>query len=337
MTSRKTAHIGTLFSKIMIVARDPETGSYVDINFARAILACGQDPDFILGWYVTAFEENGTAYRYCLYTLFSDKRRRLLQLGMNPESYPGILPGFAHEAIFDRGPARGKKVALLLPRAIALATALTFPYTPQHKGGIEGTNGRIQKELYRALDINEEVKEAVEEECSGLSSGFYSIEKLNKGRQKRREKKDGAGYIRMELRTFEILLVECINKLNLKREKSILSHSRSDILTQVEGTRAELYKKKFDKQIEMDGPKRKGARDMQLMMLEVKPVAVKSLKATYKRRTFGAFAGDRSSEAIELVEYMKDWPKRKILGQLTPEEISKKGHPQILVTLPPYR
>jgi len=327
---------GKVFGRIMIYKKHPETGELVDIGCARVILACGQNPDIILGWYASALPENGQAYRFCLYNTFSDKKSRLRQLGLDPELFPGIVRGFAHCALFDKGPARGKKVALFVPSAISLAAALTFSGTPQHKGGIERTNRRVEDEVYRVLEIGESVKEAVEEETDALPAGRYTLTRLLRTLRKKEERKNGAGFIRMELRTFERLLVECINKLNLEREQGILAYSLDDLMSKSIGTRAELYEKKRQRIEEMDGPSRMNDRRMQHAMLEVTPAKVTSLKVCYGGREFGAYAGDNSEEAVRFVEYIENWKLRRRLGQLTPEEISDRGKPVIKVTMPPY-
>lgn len=325
-----------IFTRFMIYKIDPKTGQPVDINPPRVILARGDHPDILLGWHVTAFPEKGQAYRFCLYNLFSDKRSRLRQLGMKLEDYPGLVQGYAHLAVFDRGPARGKQVGLLAPGAVDLATALTLPGTPTHKGGVERANGRVAAAIDQAVGLTKEAFDEVESAVDGLPAGTYTFDRLIRRLAKRKEKTEGGGYIRVTLRTFERLLVLIIDKLNRQRPQHIRAFSHADILAEGTGTRAELYGSKFARLIELDGWDRIGAQAQRMRMLELKPRTVKSLTVEFDRRSFGAYAGESYEGACQLARYLAGWNERKRLGQLDPAEVSKNGKPRIAVTLPPY-
>ncbi|NUA30271.1 hypothetical protein [Cupriavidus basilensis] len=310
---------GVIIQRVRLVWHDPKTKASAPARHPTVVLARGGDPDIILGWHCTVCPERGDAYRYCLYNMFSDKRERLEKLGFDPAQMTGMVPGFAHEFVLDRGPGKSKRVIKYAVRTLLVDASLTLPGVPQQKPGVEGTNHRLKGLLDKLLGIDSlfdrllsalSVRETItlDKLKKMLPSGVDAIESMIQKRAARQRAKKRVGEIYMSPRAFERLLVVCINILNNRRLKSALARSSEAIANKLPPVPSELYKLKYAIAVK-SGAWSPLDDNLRLKLLTIYSDPVRDGKVTHDGCQYGIGAnlvGDYDTGAEELSEWLNN-------------------------------
>ncbi|MBB1632453.1 hypothetical protein [Cupriavidus sp. UME77] len=300
---------GTIPSHYMLVVEDDE-GNSRDVRKPTVVLASSGRPMVVVGWHVTAWPENGEAYRRCLWNVFSDKRERLLALGMDPDRGTGIFQGYGDEVETDRKP--GMRFSLWALDEARLNAELTLPWTPQQKGQVESTNGHIKRlldELVRwGLYLSEKFKGTYANEEAinkALPKGADAVAKMIRGRTLRRMAQRKAAMIRLTYRAFERLLVECINRWNTRTSRS---RSTAAVVNR-RRTPASIYRHAATKRVGAQAKNDRTARQMGLAVLQKFTQTVRNGHVLHKKCHYGIGAsrsGEFDAGAHELIQYLDE-------------------------------
>ncbi|SPC18353.1 hypothetical protein [Cupriavidus taiwanensis] len=185
---------------------------------------CRKSNAFV-GWLVSAGEESAQQYQHLLYNILTPKEERLLQLGLDPANYPGIVTGQFDQIIMDRGPGASHKMLDWTVDGIKIDVRLTRAAAPQDKGGIEGGIGRFKQQLradgtLRARGpMGELLHTRILNRLRALPAGIITLKSIQHAGLLKRSKRESKDLLLITPKAFEILLIEVINKLNLRRAK----------------------------------------------------------------------------------------------------------------------
>lgn len=313
---------GTLVGNVMLVLYDPETGLFRDVGKPTVVLAASAKPEVILGWSVSPWPEDGEMYRDALCCALSEKLDRLLELGIDPATATGIVRGYGDGIVTDRKP--GMRFALWVLDEVTLNSELTLPWVPEQKGQIEGVNSRVKRVLDGMLGWQDYLRSkfpgsviTLDQVNKALPRGAAAVEKMIQGR---RHNKAKSIVIRMTLRAFERLLVECINRLN-NRPLSAKTRTRNNVINRL-ATPAEVYRHAMKDRVGAQGKALRSARDLSFTVLESKKYIIDNGQINVRNCFYGMGAsinGERDKGAEALRDYINSggreiWVKRPSNG-----------------------
>lgn len=221
---------GTEIPEVCLVVADDESKDVSSDNCRycgppTVMLGICRKSNAFAGWLVSAGEESTQQYQHLLYNILTPKEERLLQLGLDPANYPGIVTGQFDQIIMDRGPGASQKMLDWTVDGIKIDVRLTRAAAPQDKGGIEGGIGRFKQQLradgtLRARGPMGELLHArILSRLRALPAGVITLKSIQHAGLIKRSKRESKDVLLITPKAFEILLIEVINKLNLRRSK----------------------------------------------------------------------------------------------------------------------
>lgn len=301
---------GTLVSNVMLVLHDPDTGLFRDVGKPTVVLAASAKPEVISGWSVSPWPENVEMYRDAICCFLSDKVERLTALGVDPATVTGIGRGYGDWVVTDRKP--GMRFALWLLDQVTLNPELTLPWVPEQKGEIEGVNSRVKRVLDEMLGWQDYLRSkfpksviTLDRVNKALPKGAAAVEKMTEGRRINKKK---SVLMRMTLRAFERLLVECINRLNNRPLQGTKTRTRKNVVNR-HATPAEVYQHEMRKRIGAQGKALKSARDLSFAALEPQKYTIANGQVEVKKCFYGMGAsvnGEDDEGADDLKDYIDD-------------------------------
>lgn len=111
----------------------------------NVLLAVERRSRAVVGWYVWLGNENGYAYKHCLFNAFTSKEARLARYEM--AHLRGFVHGVCEQAFFDRGPGISLNVTVTVTERIRVDGLITRPREAKGKSVVENVNGILQKQL----------------------------------------------------------------------------------------------------------------------------------------------------------------------------------------------
>lgn len=250
----------TEFRKVLIVATSSR-GVSRPLGYATLILACSRSTAAIVGWYVMIGREISDAYRKCLYWTLADKAPIFRWLGLDPVAYPGIISGSSDEALVDRGPGSARSMVRFAIDSAKMDLSMTRPYMAEDKGTVENANSLIKGKLGEAAGqtrkkilASRQLEAQISSQYKVLPHGYLKMKRAfaraNAKRRSREERKGDAGSparaaggsVEMDMRSFVLMVVEAVNKLNLQVRTDELARTRDQVVERTAPTRAEMHR-----------------------------------------------------------------------------------------------
>lgn len=219
---------GTEIPEVCLVVADDQSKDVSSDNCRycgppTVMLGICRKSNAYVGWLVSAGEESTEQYQHLLYNILTPKDERLLQLGLDPANLPGIVTGQFDQVVMDRGPGASHRMLDWTVDGIKIDIRLTRAAAPQDKGGIEGGIGRFKQQLradgtLRARGpMGELLHSRILSQLRALPAGVITLKSIQHAGLRKRSKRDSKEVLLITPKAFEILLIEVINKLNLRR------------------------------------------------------------------------------------------------------------------------
>jgi hypothetical protein len=109
------------------------------------MLAVSRRSRAVVGWYCGLGNENGYAYKHCLFNAFTSKEDRLERFGVS--HLTGFVYGVCDWAMFDRGPGISISASKVITKQLRIDAVMTSPRDAKGKAVVENVNGIFQNLL----------------------------------------------------------------------------------------------------------------------------------------------------------------------------------------------
>lgn len=174
-----------------------------------------------VGCEVDCNPEYGDPYRYCMYDMMldmEDKRKRLRELGLDPDTLPGIVSGGFDVIVADRGPAASHKI-MQWTVGQKMDIRLTRSGAPMDKGTVEGGIGKVKKWLRKQRRVMHKlIVRATLRKIRALPKTFHNHQYIVDNHNKRTEAKRRKVTV-LPKQVFVRIVIEAMNEINLLRKK----------------------------------------------------------------------------------------------------------------------
>lgn len=174
-----------------------------------------------VGCEVDCNPEYGDPYRYCMYDMMldmEDKRKKLRELGLDPDALPGIVSGGFDVIVADRGPAASHKV-MQWTVGQKMDIRLTRSGAPMDKGTVEGGIGKIKNWLRKQRRVMHKlIVRATRRMIRALPKSFHNHQYIVDNHNKRREAKRRKVTV-LPKQEFLRIVIRAMNEINLLRKK----------------------------------------------------------------------------------------------------------------------
>jgi len=242
---------GTEIPEVCLVVADDQSKDVSSENcrycgHPTVMLGICRKSNAYAGWLVSAGEESTEQYQHLLYNILTPNDERLRQLGLDPANYPGIVTGQFDQIFMDRGAGAAHKMLDWTVDGIKIDVRLTRAAAPQDKGAIEGGIGRFKQQLradgtLRARGpMGELLHDRILSRLRALPAGVVTLKSIQHAGLRKRSKRESKEVLLITPKAFEIVLVEVINKLNLRRSKKPTVLDEPMFLAHVEPNPARL-------------------------------------------------------------------------------------------------
>jgi hypothetical protein len=242
---------GAQFPEVCLVLADDESKTVSPENcrfcgLPTVLLGVCRKSTAYVGWLVSAGEECTEQYRHLLYNMLTPKDERLRQLGMDPSQLPGIVTGRFDGVVMDRGPGAAHRMLDWTVDKINVDVRLTRAAAPRDKGGVEGGIGLFKSSMradgiLRAIGPMGDLMGArILDRLRALPAGVITLKSIQLAGLRKCSKRKSNERLLITPKAFEIIVIEVINKLNLRRVKKPTALDETMFLAHVKPTPASM-------------------------------------------------------------------------------------------------